>query len=151
MTEEEIRKYLAILKDRSYEMRIRKTKDNLKNQITQAMLKKSDDDMYELVRELEVCDFDFNKPDNPQPDNRLNQTGEMWFFRKTKWNEPFYIKTKVVERLKKSLYSAVILIILNLVLTINFTLTMFCFYTIDIRDEIEYYQKLNIVSLGCIV
>lgn len=101
MTEEEIRKYLAILKDRSYEMRIRKTKDNLKNQITQAMLKKSDDDMYELVRELEVCDFDFNKPDNPQPDNRLNQTGEVWFFRKMKWNEPFYIKTKVVERLKK--------------------------------------------------
>lgn len=101
MTEEEIRKYLAILKDNNYEMRIRKTRDNLKNQVTQAMLKKTDDDMYELIRELEVRDFDFDKPDNPQPDNRLNQTGELWFFRKTKWNHPFYIKTKVVESEKK--------------------------------------------------
>ena len=101
MTEEEIQKYLAILKDQSYEMIIRKTKDNLKNLITQDMLFKTDNDMKELIRSLQVSDFDFNKPKNPEPDDRPNQTGEMWFFRTKAWDESFYIKIKVVERKRK--------------------------------------------------
>lgn len=93
MTDEKIQEYINILKNPKYEIIVRNTE---KNRITRDMLTITLQDQISIIRELTVQDFVRNKK-NPQLDERENEVGLVWFFKKRAFDKDFYIKTKVID------------------------------------------------------
>ena len=96
MTDEKIQEYINILKNPEYEIIVRNTK---KNRITRSMLAITIQDQTSIIRELTIEDF-VKQKDNPQPDERTNEVGYVWFFKKRAFDKNFYIKTKVIDNHK---------------------------------------------------
>lgn len=96
MTDEKIQEYINILKNPKYEIIVRNTK---KNRITRNMLAITIQDQTSIIRELTIEDF-VKQKDNPQPDERTNEVGYVWFFKKRAFDKNFYIKTKVIDNHK---------------------------------------------------
>lgn len=93
MTDDTIQEYINILKNPKYKVIIQNTK---KNRITRDMLTITLEDQISIIRELTIHDFVRNK-ENPQPDERRNEVGLVWFFKKRAFDKDFYIKTKVID------------------------------------------------------
>lgn len=96
MTDEKIQEYINILKNPKYEIIVRNTD---KNRITRNMLAITMQDQKSIIRELTIEDF-VRQKDNPQPDERPNEVGYVWFFKKRAFDKNFYIKTKVIDNHK---------------------------------------------------
>lgn len=96
MTDKKIQEYINILKNPKYEIIVRNTK---KNRITRNMLAITIQDQTSIIRELTIEDF-VRQKDNPQPDERPNEVGLVWFFKKRAFDKNFYIKTKVIDNNK---------------------------------------------------
>lgn len=93
MTDDKIQEYINILKNPKYKVIIQNTK---KNRITRDMLTITLEDQISIIRELTIHDFVRNK-ENPQQDERRNEVGLVWFFKKRAFDKDFYIKTKVID------------------------------------------------------